>query len=128
MREFLDGIGDLNFDRVEEHLAADAVMVLPFVEGVPPTRGRSEIVAQLRNSVPVMFERMNFTYDEWYDIRGADAVVAEYHSECPQRGSGRIYRNSYITVFRFEGVKITLYKEYLNPVKFIGFTEPVQGE
>jgi ketosteroid isomerase-like protein len=126
VREFLDGIGDLDFDRVEGHLAADAVMMLPFVEDLPPTRGRPAIVAQLRNSVPAMFDRMNFTYDEWYDVRG-DAVVAEYHSECPQRGSSRIYRNTYITVFRFEGAKIALYKEYLNPVKFIGFTVPVQG-
>jgi ketosteroid isomerase-like protein len=127
VREFLDGIGDLDFDRVEGHLAADAVMVLPFVEDVPPTRGRSAIVAQLRDSVPAMFDRMNFTYDEWYDVRGDDAVIAEYHSECPQRGSGRIYRNTYITVFRFEGAKITLYKEYLNPSKFVGFTEPGQS-
>ena len=127
VRGFLDGIGDLDFDRVEHHLAEDAVMVLPFVDEVPPTRGRSAIVDQLRNSVPAMFERMNFTYDEFYDVRGADAVVAEYHSECPQRGTGKIYRNTYITVFRFDGDKITLYKEYLNPLKFIGFTEPVQG-
>ena len=127
VRDFLDGIGDLAFDRVEDHLAEDAVMVLPFVDEVPPTRGRSAIVDQLRSSVPAMFERMNFTYDEFYDVLGADAVIAEYHSECPQRGTGKIYRNVYITVFRFDGDKITLYKEYLNPLKFIGFTEPVQG-
>ena len=126
MREFLDGIGDLDFGRVESHLAVDAVMVLPFVEDSPPTQGRSAIVAQLRGFVPAMFERMNFTYDQWYDVRGG-AVIAEYRSECLQRGSGRIYRNTYITVFRFEGAKIALYKEYLNPVKLIGFTEPVQG-
>jgi ketosteroid isomerase-like protein len=127
VRGFLNGIGDLDFDRVEHHLAEDAVMVLPFVDEVPPTRGRSAIVDQLRNSVPAMFERMNFTYDEFYDVCDADAVVAEYHSECPQRGTGKLYRNTYITVFRFDGDKITLYKEYLNPLKFIGFTEPVQA-
>jgi ketosteroid isomerase-like protein len=126
-RDLLDGIGDLDFDRVAHHLAEDAVMELPFVDEVPPTRGRSAIVDQLRNSVPAMFERMNFTYDEFYDVRGADAVVAEYHSECPQRGSCKIYRNTYITVFRFDGDKIALYKEYLNLLKFIGFTDSVQG-
>ena len=126
-RDFLDSIGALDFDRVERCLAADAVMVLPFVEEGPPTRGRSAIVEQLRTSVPVMFERMNFTYDAWYDVRGAESLIAEYHSECPQRGTGNVYRNSYITVFAFEGDKIALYKEYLNPLKFIGFTDPVQG-
>ncbi len=127
VRDFLDSLGDLDFDRVAQHLAQDAVMVLPFVEEVPPARGRSAIVDQLRNSVPLMFERMNFTYDEWYDVRDADAVVVEYHSECPQKRTGRLYRNSYITVFRFDGRKISLYKEYLNPLRFEGFTTPVGG-
>jgi uncharacterized protein len=127
VREFLDSLGNLDFDRVEQRLAQDAVLVLPFVEEVPPVRGRSAIVEQLRNSVPLMFERMNFTYDEWYDVRDADAVVVEYHSECPQKGTGKIYRNTYITVFRFDQDKITLYKEYLNPLKFAGFTDAVDG-
>ncbi|WP_165799773.1 nuclear transport factor 2 family protein [Mycolicibacterium tusciae] len=127
VREFLDAIGDLDFDRVEAYLATEAIMVLPFVDGLPPTLGRSAIVAQLRDSVPAMFERMNFTYDEFYDVRGGDAVVAEYRSECPQRDTGKVYRNTYITVFRFDGAEISLYKEYLNPGKFTGFTEPVHG-
>lgn len=122
-RDFLDSIGDLDFDRVERHLAADAVMVMPFVEEVAPIRGSAAIVDQLRNSVPAMFERMNFTYDEWYDVHGAESLIAEYHSECPQRGTPNVYRNTYITVFGFEGNKIALYKEYLNPLKFVGFTE-----
>jgi uncharacterized protein len=121
VREFLDAIGDLDFDRVEGRLAADAVMRLPFVDGLPPTRGRSAIVAQLRESVPAMFERMNFTYDEFYDVGGDDAVIAEYRSECPQRGTGEVYRNTYITVFRFAGAEIVLYKEYLNPMNFTSF-------
>ena len=118
VRDFLDGIGNLDFDRVEQQLSQDAVMVLPFVEEVPPVRGRTSIVDQLRNSVPLMFERMNFTYDDWFEVRDADALVVEYHSECPQRGTGVIYRNTYITVFRFDQDKISLYKEYLNPLKF----------
>lgn len=126
-RGFLDSIGNLDFDRVEHHLAADAVMVLPFVEEVPPTRGSAAIAGQLRSSVPAMFERMNFTYDAWYDVRGSECLIAEYHSECPQKGTGNVYRNTYITVFGFDGSKIALYKEYLNPLKFIGFTEPVRG-
>ena len=119
--DFLDGIGNLDFGRVERHLADDAVMWLPFVEALPPVQGKSEIVERLRSTVPQMFERMNFTYDAWYDIRNADALVAEYRSECPQNGGEELYRNSYITVFRFEGEKITLYKEYLNPEKIMAF-------
>jgi ketosteroid isomerase-like protein len=124
-RDFLDSIGNLDFERVAECLAEDAVMVLPFVEGMPPIQGRFEITDQLRNSVPLMFDGMSFTYDQWYDIRDADAVIAEYHSECPQKGTCEVYRNTYITVFRFDRGRISLYKEYLNPTKFAGFTDPV---
>ncbi|MGB8501539.1 nuclear transport factor 2 family protein [Mycobacterium sp.] len=116
---FLDSIGDLDFDSVRQHLADDAVMVLPFVDNMPALQGKSAIVDQLRSSIPQMFERMNFAYDQWYDVHDADALIVEYHSECPQKGSGATYTNSYISVFRFESDKISLYKEYLNPLRVI---------
>ena len=46
-----------------------------------------------------------------------DTVIAEYHSECPRKGNAGVYRNTYITVFGFDGEKIALYKEYLNPTR-----------
>jgi ketosteroid isomerase-like protein len=125
--EFLNGIGNLDFDAVGQHLAEDAVMVLPFVDEMPPVQGRSAIVDQLRGSIPQMFARMNFAYDEWYDVRDADALIAEYHSDCPQKGNGGTYRNTYVTVFRFEGDKISLYKEYLNPLKLMAVIPPADG-
>ena len=117
--DFLDSIGDLDFDSVRQHLADDAVMVFPFVDNMPALQGKSAIVDQLRSSIPQMFERMNFAYDQWYDVRDDDALIVEYHSECPQKGSRATYENSYISVFRFESDKISLYKEYLNPLRVI---------
>ena len=117
--DFLDSIGDFDFDSVGQHLADDAVMVLPFVDNMPALQGKSAIVGQLSSSIPQMFERMNFAYDQWYDVRDDDALIVEYHSECPQKGSGATYTNSYISVFRFESDKISLYKEYLNPLRVI---------
>lgn len=113
--DFLDSIGNLDFDRVADRLAADAVMTLPFLD-LPPTQGRDAIVARLSASVPRMFDRMNFTYDAWYEVTDG-TVIAEYRSECPLKGDKGVYRNRYITVFEFAGEKITLYKEYLNPTK-----------
>ena len=89
--DFLDSIGDLDFDSVRQHLADDAVMVLPFVDNMPALQGKSAIVDQLSSSIPQMFERMNFAYDQWYDVRDDDALIVEYHSECPQKGSGATY-------------------------------------
>ena len=113
--EFIDSIGTFDFDTVAGHLTDDAVMTLPFLD-LPATTGKAAIVGRLSASVPRMFERMNFFYDTWYDVAGSGTVIAEYHSECPRRDGGE-YRNSYISVFEFDGDRITLYKEYLNPTK-----------
>ena len=125
--DFLNSIGSLDFDAVGRHLAENAVMVLPFVDGLPPVHGKDAIVDQLRSAIPQMFERMNFTFDEWYEVRDTDTLIAEYHSECPQKGTAAVYRNSYITVFRFEGEKITLYKEYLNPSRMFAAAPPARA-
>ena len=37
VREFLDSIGNLDFDRVAQLLTEDAVMSLPFLPDLPPT-------------------------------------------------------------------------------------------
>lgn len=113
--DFLDSIGNLDFERVAARLADDAVMTLPFLD-LPPTNGRDAIVGQLSASIPRLFERMNFFFDAWYDA-GPDTVIAEYHSECPRKNQQGTYRNTYIAVFGFRGDKITLYKEYLNPTR-----------
>jgi ketosteroid isomerase-like protein len=117
VKDFLDSLGNLDFAGVGRHLTENAVMAMPFLDGLPPTEGRAAITEQLGNSVPQMFERMNFFYDAFYDVRDSDTVIAEYHSECPRIGNAGVYRNSYITVFGFDGETITLYKEYLNPAR-----------
>ena len=126
--DFLDKTGDLDFDSAGQLLAENAVMIMPFVDEIPRLEGRTAIIDQMRSVIPRMFERMNFSYDAWYDVCNDEAaLIAEYHSECPSTGGAGIYRNSYITVFRFDGDKIALYKEYLNPVRMIGFAVPSDG-
>ena len=125
--DFLNSVGNLDFDAAGSHLAENAVMALPFVDGLSPVHGKDAIVNQLRIAIPQMFERMNFTFDEWYELCDTDTLIAEYHSECPQKGTAAIYRNSYITVFRFEGEKISLYKEYLNPSRMLAAVSPADS-
>lgn len=114
--EFLDAIGSLDFTAVDRLLADDAVAVYPFVGGLPPVQGRQAIVEQLSGTIPQLFERMDFTVDTCYAATEDDALIAEYHSECPRVGGGS-YANSYIAVFRFDGDRISLYKEYMDPAK-----------
>ena len=116
--EFLDKVGNLDFDGAEQHLAENAVMITPFIDDLAPLEGRTAIIEQMRNLIPQMLKRMNFTYDAWYDVRDdEDTLIAEYHSESPWKAGDGTYKNSYITVFRFEDDKIALYKEYLNPMR-----------
>ncbi|MCB0940818.1 MAG: nuclear transport factor 2 family protein [Mycobacterium sp.] len=122
VRGFLDSIGALDFERAATHLADHAVMTLPFVDGQPPTEGRAAIVGRLSTSVPQLFERMTFHYDAFYEVRDSGTLIAEYHSECPRRNNAGVYRNTYITVFGFDGERIAHYKEYLNPMRMTELT------
>jgi uncharacterized protein len=119
--DYLTRIGALDIDGAGQHLADHAVMMVPFapsMEDVPPLVGKRAILDQMRGVILPAFVRMDFTVDEWYDVSDSGALIAEYHSVCPLKGPlGGEYRNSYVGVFRFEGDKIILHKEYFNPVK-----------
>ncbi|UXA06096.1 nuclear transport factor 2 family protein [Mycobacterium sp. SMC-2] len=128
--DYLSKIGSLDFDAAGQHLADDAVMMVPFapsVEAVPPLVGKGAILDQMRGVMQEAFVRMDFTIDEWYDVSDSDALVAEYHSVCPlkgPRGQRGEYRNSYVGVFRFADDKITLHKEYFNPIELTALAAP----
>src|SRR3974390_3268176 len=116
--DYLDRVGVLDFDGAGRHLAENAVMTVPFApstEDVPALVGKQAILDQMRGVILPAFVRMDFTVVEWYDVSDSDALIAEYRSVCPLKRGGE-YRNSYVGVFRFEGEKITLHKEYFNPI------------
>lgn len=123
---YLDSIGALDFDGAGEYLAGNAVMTVPFTPAagdVPSVVGKWAILDQMRRVILPAFERMDFTFDEWYDVSDPAALIAEYRSVCPLKQGGE-YRNCYVGVFRFEGGKITLHKEYFNPVKLTALAMP----
>lgn len=123
--DYLRSIGALDFDGAGKHLADNAVMMVPFtptVDDMPPLVGKQAILDQMRGVMLPAFVRLDFTIDEWYDVGESDALIAEYRSVCPLRSGGE-YRNCYVGVFRFEGDKITLHKEYFNPIKLTALAE-----
>ena len=123
---YLHSIGALDFDGAGEHLADNAVMTVPFTptaDDMPALVGKQAILDQMRGVILPAFVRMDFTVDEWYDVSDSDALIAEYRSVCPLKRGGE-YRNSYVGVFRFEGDKITLHKEYFNPIKLTALAVP----
>ena len=123
---YLDSIGALDFDGAGEYLADNAVMTVPFTpaaEDVPSLVGKQAILDQMRGVILPAFARMDFTFDEWYDLSDPEALIAEYRSVCPLKRGGE-YGNSYVGVFRFEGGKITLHKEYFNPIKLTALAVP----
>ena len=123
--DFLDRTGNLDFDSAGQLLAENAVMIMPFVDEMPRLEGRTAIIDQMRSVIPRMFERMNFAYDAWYDVcNEEDTLIAEYHSECPWTGGAGTYRNSYITVFRFEGDKISELRIFMDSAP-IGTKAPI---
>jgi ketosteroid isomerase-like protein len=115
--DFMNSIGKLDIEGAGRHLAENAVMVIPYLESMPALEGKANIIRALNDTVPKMYERMEITYDAWYPVSDSDVLITEYRSYCPLRGKSGAYRNVYISVVHFENDKITLYKEYLNPLK-----------
>lgn len=125
--EYLDRIGALDFGGAGRCLADNAVMMVPFApsaEGVPPLVGKQEILDQMRGTMLSLFVRMDFTVDEWYEVANSDSLIAEYHSVCPLKEAAGEYRNTYVGIFRFEGEKIAVHKEYFNPAKLAALAVP----
>jgi ketosteroid isomerase-like protein len=115
--EFLTKIGKLDIDGAAEHLDENAVMCLPYLDQIEDVRGRDAIVERIKATVPAMLTEMVFTFDAWYETAQPDVVIVEYRSKCPWRGRDGFYENTYIGIYGFNGQKIILYKEYLNPLK-----------
>jgi ketosteroid isomerase-like protein len=125
--EFMQRLGRMDIAGASELLAEDAVMALPYLDQLPDLHGRAAIVAQIEATMVQMLEAMHFTFDAWYEAQDGETVIAEYTSKCPIRGQDGFYENAYVGIFKLKGGKITLYKEYLNPLKLDLYAEHLGG-
>jgi ketosteroid isomerase-like protein len=99
--------------------AEDANMELPFH---PPgfhaeRHGRNAIERTMGEAFEV-WEEVHFTGPTLYETTDPDVVIAETSGNI-KLSTGGHYRNTFIMLFFFSEGKITLWREYLNPLVLV---------
>jgi ketosteroid isomerase-like protein len=117
IRQLLGFAGAMDVEGIARLLAPDVVMELPFApeplprryDGLSEVLGFQRLVGDLFSRFSIEVERVHVTDDE-------RVVVAEYRSDGVAAGSGRAYRNRYVTVFELDpGGRVRRWREFYDP-------------
>ncbi|SOX56539.1 nuclear transport factor 2 family protein [Mycobacterium ahvazicum] len=114
LRRAMDGISALDLDAVLAELHDDVRFELPYEDAVPDS-GRDG-VRELLGSMFVMFGKFTVTLTDIYDLLDPNMLVARYRGDALGRDKPVVYQNDYLGVFEFRDGKITLWREFDNPM------------
>ncbi|WP_101257100.1 nuclear transport factor 2 family protein [Streptomyces barkulensis] len=117
-RLFAHSLELLSQGKVEEWVglfADDGVLEFPYpAPGFPTTmRGRDELLAQMRMFAEQL--RADFSEPEFYAVTDDGLLVAAYTADCTLVATGGRYRQTYLSVVRFDNGRITLFRDFWNP-------------
>lgn len=123
---FLRLLEEKDIDRWIELWAEGADHYYPFGTRMFPAHivGKTAVYSRWSNT-PDMFESWSFPITEtWAD---GDTVIARFEGDCVLKDSGRRYRNSYLSIFKFtDDGRIHAYWEYFDPIvaaEYFGLAE-----
>jgi limonene-1,2-epoxide hydrolase len=112
---FLGALGRLDFDAAGQFLEEDASLELPFAGEGLTVRGRQEILQFFRKSMGKSTAAIEYNLDRAYPSPEAGALVLEISTRA-RTATGRGYTNRLVAIFEFRGEKISLFREYFNPM------------
>ncbi|WP_033823488.1 nuclear transport factor 2 family protein [Kitasatospora sp. MBT63] len=118
---FRHGLDLLSDGRIEEWVdgfTADGVLEFPYPAWGLPTRfqGREALLAQMtvfREQLKVAFSEPKF-YAATQDGDGG-LLVASFTGDCTLIATGGHYRQTYLSVVRYEQGRIALFRDFWNP-------------
>ena len=115
VRAALERVSKLDMDGAIELTAEDYALEVPFRSDGGPTRLEGDKARSFMRFLPTVLARLDF-----YDVvvHGATPnglIFAEYKSNGMTK-EGRPYPNAYIAVFELVDHRITVWREYYNPV------------
>jgi ketosteroid isomerase-like protein len=114
LRRAMDGISALDLDAVVAELHDDIQFELPYENAVPDSG--IDGIRTLLGSMFVMFGKFTITLTDVHDLLDPNMLVARYRGDALGRHKPVAYRNDYIGVFAFRDGKITLWREFDNPM------------
>jgi ketosteroid isomerase-like protein len=109
---------DTSVDRCADLFADDGVFDLPYFPtiGMPP---RFEGKAAVRSAFALIeshFSSFTLSNIQIHELKDADSLFIEYHSEGFIDGTARVYAQDYASRLVVENGKIKLLREYLNVI------------
>jgi uncharacterized protein len=114
LRRAMDGISALDLDAVLGELHEEVRFELPYEAAVPDSG--QDGIRDLLGSMFVMFGKFTLTLTDIYDLLDPNMLVARYRGDALGREKPVVYQNDYIGVFAFRDGKITLWREFDNPM------------
>jgi ketosteroid isomerase-like protein len=114
LRRAIAGISALDLDAVIGELHDDVRFELPYEAAVPDSG--LDGIRDLLGSMFVMFGKFDMTVTDIYDLVDPNMLVARYRGDALGRDKPVVYQNDYLGVFEFRDGRISLWREYDNPV------------
>jgi uncharacterized protein len=114
LRRAIAGISALDLDAVVAELHDGVRFELPYEAAVPDSG--VDGIRDLLGSMFVMFGKFDMTVTDIYDLLDPNMLVARYRGDALGRQKPVVYQNDYIGVFEFRDGKITLWREFDNPM------------
>ncbi|WP_426843088.1 nuclear transport factor 2 family protein [Metabacillus sp. 84] len=121
MDQFFQGMLENNIEQWMTIWHKDAVFEIPYAPSGVLTK--LEGIDAIYNHVKDFPEKMNFTHfsePNYYPVEGQNTVIVEFECEAVILETGLPYNQKYISVIEYEDGKILRYKDYWNPLIFIG--------
>jgi ketosteroid isomerase-like protein len=116
--EMVTACGRKEFDRFETYFVSDAIFDMPYLP-LPDFPSRLIGVHAIRVAIEAGmadFDPYRHKVTQFYDCVEPDLLIAEYESDTVYHPTERKYANKYLGIVRFDGEKISYWKEYLNPL------------
>jgi len=110
-------LSDLETEPLRKHFDEEVIMDFPFATAPMPRRltGVDEVVLGMK-AMPAMFSKFKYEPSRLYEAPGSNVLIMEAES----RGTlldGSDYSNRYVTILRFNGPRVILWREYYDPLR-----------
>jgi ketosteroid isomerase-like protein len=115
LRRVFDVLGAADVAALEELYTDDYVLELPYSK---PSPVRVEGRAAVQTYLTAAFQTVRFalTITDVHELAGGGGVVAEYTSEGEVVATRRRYSNTYIGLWRMRDGRISLTREFYDPI------------
>jgi ketosteroid isomerase-like protein len=120
VRDFLTALEEKDMAKFAAVWADDAVQEMPYSPGNFPKRivGKENLIKHY-SAWPANSGHATFTKElVFYQMMDPESVFVEYHGLVDIIPTGRVYDQRYAGLFHVENGKITLFREYYNPIAF----------